>query len=208
MPCLRSPQPESSEIPPVTQRWSPSQKCSRSHSEVLRNASVMLQSDRDAWMQCRQRCWMCAKDTCLKLAFESALSAQGGSASVAPLRGEQVIGRSHRIRGVNQGPDSELVVLFSCELQVVDVALKTCQLGDTQFCVRSKSRFRSRELRQKRHMTLEIFNCNFVKSPPYSTATTPFERGVLHVANASAFNEVDKIRFPYCEQGSNHVDTK
>ena len=55
---------------------------------------------------------MCANDACLNLALESAVSAQGGSASVVPLRGEQVIGRSHRIRGVNRGPDSELVVLF------------------------------------------------------------------------------------------------
>ena len=30
-------------------------------------------------------------------------SAQGGSASAAPLRGEQEIGKSHRIRGVNRG---------------------------------------------------------------------------------------------------------
>ena len=126
-------------------------------------------------------------------------------ASLTPRRAGDGQELSHL--GVNQGPHSELVVLFLCEFQVVDVALKTCQLGDTQFCVRRKRGFRSRELRQKRHMTLEI-SCNFVKSPPYSTATTPFERGVLHVANASAFSEVDQIRFPYCEQGSNHVDIK
>ena len=49
------------------------------------------------------------------------------------------MGKSYRIPGVTQGPDSELVVLFLCEFQVVDVALKMCQLGDTQFCVRSKA---------------------------------------------------------------------
>ena len=75
--------------------------------------------------------------------------------------------------------------LFSLRISRVDAAHKTCQLGDT-LCVPSKSRPRSRELRQKRHMILEIFSCNFAKSPPYLNAMTPFGRGVLQAVNASA----------------------
>ena len=77
---------------------------------------------------------MCAKDECLKLAFESAFSA-----SVAPLR------RSYRIRGVNQGPDSELVVLFLCKFQVVDVALKDVPAGRHPILCSQQNRFRSRD---------------------------------------------------------------
>ena len=81
----------------------PPQKKSRSHSEVPRNASVMLQSDRDSGCNTANAA-ECVPKTRVSTLHLRAPAAQGGSASVASHRGEQVISRSQCIRGVNRGP--------------------------------------------------------------------------------------------------------
>ena len=60
-------------------------------------------------------------------------------ALLASFRGEQVIGRSHRIRGVIRGPDSELVVLFLLQIQVVDAALKMASWETHNFVFTAKA---------------------------------------------------------------------